>query len=177
MTIRAPRAARWVALFSIAVLAAPTYGQMAGEPARITYHVQVTDLTTDRFQVRVHVHEPLAPENAILQFASTAPGTYQVMDVGRYVENLRATDADRNEVPVERVSTNQWRLSDPTRVREISYSIAETWDTPQSEHPIYPMAGTSMEADHVLFNAHAVVPMIAGLQDAPVRLDLGAPRD
>ena len=172
MTTRFPRALR-AALFLALLAAAPASGQ--SDPT-LTYHVQVMDRGSDRFQVRFHV-EGLRPEHATVQFASTAPGTYQVMDVGRFVENLTATDAAGNAVPVERVSTNQWRLSDPTRVREIRYSIAETWDTPVEEHPVYPMAGTSMEADHVLFNAHAVVPMIAGLQDAPVRLDLGAPRD
>jgi predicted metalloprotease with PDZ domain len=171
MSLRFARAV--LVILAATILAAPTAAQTASEPTRITYHVQVTDLTTDRFQVRLHVHEPLAPENAILQFASTAPGTYQVMDVGRFVENLRATDVQGNEIPVERISTNQWRISDPASVSEVSYAIAETWDTAVQEHPIYPMAGTSIEADHVLFNAHAVIALPQGLQDAPLRLDLG----
>jgi predicted metalloprotease with PDZ domain len=175
MTPVLARIFRWAMLFT-AVLAAPVYGQMAEHVPTLTYHVQVTDRSADRFQVRFHV-EDLAPEHAILQFASTAPGTYQVMDIGRFVHDLHATDSAGREVSVERVSTNQWRISDPTRVREIAYTVSETWDTSVEEHPIYPMAGTSMEADHVLFNAHAVVPFLQGLQDAPVRLDFGAPRD
>ncbi len=146
--------------------------------ARITYHVQVTDqdINVDRFRVRIHVTgEPLGPDNDVLQFASTAPGTYQIMDIGRFVEDLRAVDRDGNEIPMEQISTNQWRIGDPTRLREVSYSMAETWDTTVTEHRIYPMAGTSIEADHVLFNAQAVVPFFAALQDAPVRLDLGLP--
>src|SRR5688500_13355999 len=90
MTIRFPRAPR-VALLLLALVAAPARGQMAATPT-LTYHVQVMDRGSDRFQVRFHV-EGLGPEHDVLQFASTAPGTYQVMDVGRYVENLRATDA------------------------------------------------------------------------------------
>jgi predicted metalloprotease with PDZ domain len=173
MSLRFPRAA--LILLAVTVLATPAAAQTASEDARITYHVQVTDqdIAADRFRVRLHLHAPLGPENAILQFASTAPGTYQVMDVGRFVENLHAYDAQRNEIPVEQVSTNQWRIGDPTRVSEVSYEVAETWDKPVEEHRIYPMAGTSIEADHMLFNAHAVLAFPQGLQDVPVRLDLG----
>ena len=91
----------------------------------------------------------LRPENAIYQFASTAPGTYQVMNIGRFVKRFEAFDAQGRRVPVEQVSVNQWRLSDPARVRTIRYTVAETWDSPL-DHPIYMMCGTSIEADHVL---------------------------
>ena len=54
----------------------------------------------------------LRTENAIYQFASTAPGTYQVMNIGRYVKALRGVRREGRAVPVEQVSVNQWRLSD-----------------------------------------------------------------
>ncbi|CAN5847844.1 peptidase M61 [soil metagenome] len=140
----------------------------------LTYHVGLDDAVSDRFRVRLTV-EGLPAGSDVLQFAATAPGTYQVMDIGRYVQGLRATGADGSEIPVERVSTNQWRIASPSDVREIAYTVAETWDTAVEEHPVYPMAGTSIEADHVLFNAHAVLGFPAGMQDAPVRLDLDLP--
>jgi predicted metalloprotease with PDZ domain len=172
MSFRSSRIA--FALLAVACFAGPAAAQM--EEPRITYHVQVTDadIASDRFRVRIHVTgEKLGPENAVLQFAATAPGTYQVMDVGRFVENLQAKDTDWKDMPVERISTNQWRISDPARLREVSYEIAETWDTAVTENRIYPMAGTSIEADHVLFNAHAVLGYFQGLQDEPTRLDFG----
>lgn len=168
-----------LAILALALfLPALAHGQMAADEPRITYHVQVTgaDFAADAFRVRIHVTgEPLGAGNAILQFASTAPGTYQVMDVGRFVRDLVAFDREGAPLAVERVSTNQWRVSDPARLGEVRYTIAETWDTTVEEHPIYPMAGTSIEPDHVLFNAHAVIPHVQGLQDAPTRLDFGVP--
>ena len=145
----------------------------SGSP-ELTYHVDVRERGDDRFLVRLMV-DGLPDGSDVLQFAATAPGTYQVMDVGRFVEGLRVTDGAGNEIPIEQVSTNQWRVSSPAEVREISYRIAETWDTPVEEHPVYPMAGTSMEVDHVLFNAHAVLGFPAGLQDAPIRLEFSVP--
>jgi predicted metalloprotease with PDZ domain len=37
------------------------------------------------------------------------------------------------------------------------------------------MAGTSIEADHVLFNAHAVLGFPTGMQDTPIRLEFDVP--
>ena len=116
----------------------------------------------------------LGPGNAIYQFASTAPGTYQVMNIGRYVKRFEAFDAAGRPVPVKQESVNQWRLSDPTRVRTIRYAVTETWDSPL-DHPIYMMCGTTIEQDHVLLNPHAVIGYPEGLQTAPVHLRLAYP--
>ena len=85
----------------------------------------------------------LRPENAIYQFASTAPGTYQVMDIGRYVRDFEALDARGQPVPTERVSVNQWRLRAPARVRTIRYGWPRP-GTPRCEHQVYLMCGTSL---------------------------------
>ena len=154
--------------------APPVLGQAAEGAEVLSYEVDLNDRADDLFHVRMYV-SGLGPDNAILQFASTAPGTYQVMDIGRYVNALQAFTSSGTEIYAERVSPNQWRLSDPSAVAEIRYSIAETWDTPVDEHPVYPMAGTSIEDDHVLINAHAVFPFPTGMQDAPIELRLAYP--
>jgi predicted metalloprotease with PDZ domain len=165
---------RSLALVSTLLGLAITAGAQGTAPLGLTYHVDVRDRAEDRFQVRLTV-DGLPAESDVLQFAATAPGTYQVMDIGRFVGGLRATGADGSDIPVEKISTNQWRIASPADVREISYTIAETWDTPVEEHTVYPMAGTSIESDHVLFNAHAVLGFPTGMQDAPIRLELRVP--
>jgi predicted metalloprotease with PDZ domain len=80
-----------------------------------------------------------------------------------------------SESPRINFSTNQFEIRDVTRVREIRYTIGETWDTEISEHRIYPMAGTSIEEDWVLINAHAVFGFPTGMQDAPIRVRLSYP--
>ena len=125
-------------------------------PPVLTYAVDLTHRADDQFRVTLAV-SGLTSANAVYQFASTAPGTYQVMDIGRYVREFEALDAAGKPVPTERVSVNQWRLSDPARVRTIRYRMAETWDTPVTEHQVYLMCGTSLEADHALINPHAVI--------------------
>jgi predicted metalloprotease with PDZ domain len=97
------------------------------------------------------------------------------MNVGRFVRSFEAADASGRPVPVEQVSINQWKLSDPAKVRTIRYRVAETWDTPVDQDPIYLMCGTSIEGDHVLINPHDVIGYPAGLQANPVHLRLQYP--
>jgi predicted metalloprotease with PDZ domain len=149
-------------------------GPVAAQRPSLTYTVDLTRRAEDLFRVNLSV-KGLAPENAVYQFASTAPGTYQVMDIGRYVRSFEALDARGKRVSAERVSVNQWRLSDAPRVRTIRYTIAETWDTPVQEHPIYLMCGSSLERDNVLINPHAIIGYPTGLQADSIRLRLVYP--
>ena len=170
------RRSRWSWILVASLLGtAPLGAQPAGkDPTTLQYSIDLNRRAGDRFHASLTV-DGLASGNAVLQFASTAPGTYQVMDIGRFVDSLRAVDASGAEIPVERLDTNQWRISDPDRVRAVTWTVADTWDAVVQENRVYPMAGTSIEDDHVLFNAHAVLPFPTGLQDAPVELALVVP--
>jgi predicted metalloprotease with PDZ domain len=149
-------------------------GSGAAQRSPIGYAIDVTDRADDQFKVTAWV-SGLSPDNAVYQFAATAPGTYQVMDIGRFVRSFEAFDAAGTPVPVERVSVNQWKLGDAPRVRTIRYSIAETWDTKVDRHEVYLMCGTSMEQDHVLINPHAVIGYPTGMQARPIRLRVRYP--
>jgi predicted metalloprotease with PDZ domain len=140
-------------------------------PLAYTIDVRPND---DLFHVELAV-TGVKKANAVYQFAATAPGTYQVMDIGRFVRSFEAFDAAGKALPVRKEGINQWRLEQPTKTRRIRYTIAETWDTPLNEHPVYRMCGTSIEADHVLFNAHCVVGYFTGQQARPLRLQFEKP--
>jgi predicted metalloprotease with PDZ domain len=149
---------------------APAAGQTT------SYEVDLLDRADDRFKVVVEL-QGLGAADSIFQFAATAPGTYQIMDIGRYVERFAAFGADGRAVATDKVSTNQWRLSDPAQVRTVRYAIAETWDTPVEEHVPYLMCGTSIEADNVLVSPHAVFGYPARRQGHPVRVRFRRPDD
>ena len=149
-------------------------GTAAAQGSPIGYSIDVTNRADDQFKVTAWV-SGLTPDNAVYQFAATAPGTYQVMNIGRFVRSFEAFDAAGSPVPVEQVSVNQWKLGDAPRVRTIRYSIAETWDTKVDRHQVYLMCGTSMERDHVLINPHAVIGYPTGMQARPIRLRIKYP--
>jgi predicted metalloprotease with PDZ domain len=160
--------------FATLALLTALAGPAAGQHSALGYAIDLNDRADDSFKVTAWVGG-LTDANAIYQFAATAPGTYQVMDIGRYVRRFEAFDAAGQAVPVERVSVNQWKLSDPARVRTLRYAISETWDTPVDQHQVYLMCGTSIERDHVLINPHAVIGYPSGMQARPIRLRLAYP--
>jgi len=140
----------------------------------IDYSINLNDRSNDTFKVTLNVNN-LSQENAIFQFAATAPGTYKVMDIGRFVSNYEAFDKAGKSIPVKKVSVNQYELSNPEKIRKITYEIAETFDTPVKENSIYLMCGTSIEDDHVLINGQAVFGYFSGKQAEPIRVELNYP--
>jgi predicted metalloprotease with PDZ domain len=162
-----------IGIVTLILLLGPTQASPA-QHSPLGYAIDLDDRADDRFNVTAWV-SGLREANAIYQFAATAPGTYQVMDIGRFVRSFEAFDVNGRPLPVERVSVNQWKLGEPARVRVLRYSIAETWDTPVKRNEIYLMCGTSMEQDHVLINPHAVIGYPTGMQARPIRLRIGYP--
>lgn len=148
--------------------------QLSANAQKLVYEIDVSDL--DRyFRVELQIDGKLGAKNDIYQFASTAPGTYQIMDLGRFVRNFKAFDKDGKKIPVEKVSTNQYQISQPKKVKSITYEIAETWDTPVNEHAIYRMCGSSLERDHALINPHCVIGFPSGMQSKPIALSFKYP--
>lgn len=146
----------------------------AGTDGALFYEVDLTDRSDDSFKVTLFVND-LKEENAIYQFASTAPGTYQVMDIGRFVRNFTVYDKSGNEIGAEQVTTNQWKITTPEKAAKITYRVLETWDTAVDSNRIYPMAGTSLEDDHAVINGQAVFGYPTGMQKRALKINIKYP--
>lgn len=130
----------------------------------IFYDINLNDRTGDSFKVQVFL-EGLTDANAVFQFAVTAPGTYAPLNFGNYVNNFKAYDENYKSLSVSKISTNQWRLNEPSKTAIIEYDIRETWDEPNPVDFIYKMGGTSIENDHSLINTFAVLGYPTGLKE------------
>ncbi len=144
--------------------------------AQHKFYVNLNDRSDDLFKVTL-IPGKLTDQNNIYQFAATAPGTYQIMNIGRYVRSFKAYDKNENEIPTKQLSVNQWEISDPTVTTKIVYTIAETFDTQLDKDPVYPMCGSSLEDDHVLINGQTVFGYFHGMQKYPIEIKLNYPTD
>ena len=144
--------------------------------AQQKFFVNLNDRADDLFKVTL-IPSNLTDENKIFQFASTAPGTYQLMDIGRYVRTFKAIDETGNEIASRQISTNQWEIEEPAKVKKIYYTIAETWDTPVDKNMVYAMSGTSLENDHAVINGQAVFGYFHGKQKDSIYIKLDYPND
>lgn len=144
--------------------------------AQQKFYVNLNDRADDLFKVTL-IPDKLSEQNKIFQFASTAPGTYQIMDIGRFVRSFKAFDINGDEISTKVLSQNQWEISDPVNVKKIVYTIAETWDTKVEKNSVYAMSGTSLENDHAVINGQAVFGYFHGKQKDPVYIKLEYPKE
>ncbi len=161
-------------IFGFFVAASLAYAQ------DLHYTVNLNDRTEDTFKVSLQIDTKLSAENQIFQFAATAPGTYQIMDMGRYVSDFRAFDKKDREIITEQLGTNQFKITNINKikkVKKITYNIAETWDTKVEENVIYKMCGSSIEDDNVLINGQTVFGYFSGMQAAPMTIKLEYPAE
>ncbi|MDN4164568.1 peptidase [Cytophagales bacterium LB-30] len=149
---------------------------LAGGTKPVTFTIDMTGPSTDTFLIEVLVHK-LSEENKVFQFASTAPGTYQIMDIGRFVSNFKAYDKKGKAIEVKQLSVNQFELAQPSKVARITYAVAETFDTQVKENMIYRMAGSSLEKDHALINTHCMLGYFHGMQEADMLIGLKYPAE
>lgn len=138
------------------------------------YKIDLTDRSDDTFKVKLYV-QGLTADNKIYQFPATVPGVYATYNIGRYVADFRAYDANEQPLPVSHISINQWQLDNPIATRRIEFEIKETFDTSVTENPVHLMAGTSIEDDHVLLNLFDVVGYPTGLKERDFYLKLEYP--
>lgn len=144
--------------------------------AQHKFYVNLNDRSDDLFKVTL-LPEKLTELNNTYNFAATAPGTYQVMDIGRFVRSFKAFDKNGGEIAVNNISTNQWEISNPSLVNKIYYEVAETWDTKVEENPVYAMGGSSLENDHAAINGQCVFGYFSGMQKYPVEIKLEYPNE
>ncbi|MFB3057620.1 MAG: peptidase, partial [Ignavibacteriaceae bacterium] len=104
----------------------------------IVYNLDVTNHQDDLFHVTVSV-SGLSQENNVYNFASTTPGTYSIMNFGRFVKSFNAYDEEGNELSTERLSTNRWEINHAENLSKLVYDVEDTFDAEYTEHKVFPM--------------------------------------
>ena len=79
--------------------------------AEISYEINLLNTQDDLFLVTVYA-DGLTEDNNIYNLPSTVPGTYSLLDFGRFVKSFSAFDKEGNELTVDHISTNRWEISE-----------------------------------------------------------------
>jgi predicted metalloprotease with PDZ domain len=140
------------------------------------FYIDLNDRSTNVFTVSLEP-DKLTDKNNIYQFAATAPGTYQTMDIGRYVKSFKAFDGSGNEIDTKHISVNQWSLTSPDKIKKIVYQVSDTWNTHVDSNYIYQMGGTTIEKNDVLINGQCVFGYFEGMQSYPIKVKIDYPKD
>ncbi len=156
---------------SIIYLVVVSTGFASSDTPQVTFEVNVLNYQDDLFHVTVYA-EGLNEENNIYNLPSTVPGTYDLLDFGRFVKSFTAYDENGNEIEVDHISTNRWQISDIDKLSKIKYDIEDTFDAEITENNVIPMGGTGINKDFIMLNTFGVVGFFEGLQSLPVKMKL-----
>lgn len=141
--------------------------------AQKTSFVYEVDFTNknDAFNVTLTVPQ-LSENDAVYSFVSYAPGVHQPLDFGRFVKLFKVYDKAGNELLTNKISTNDFRILEPTKVSKIIYEIDDSFDMSTAYHPIYPMSGTGINDDYIILNTHGVFGYFKNLKNDPIKLKI-----
>jgi predicted metalloprotease with PDZ domain len=138
------------------------------------YRIDLTNRVDDKFRVSFFT-EGLTSANSIFQFPVTVPGTYRILDFGRFISDFKVYDENNNQLNATRINNGQWEFESPEDVYRIEIEIYETWDTPVEENQIFKMSGTSLEDNHALLNMFGILGYPTGLKDRNFYIELVYP--
>ncbi len=140
------------------------------------YEVDLNRRDQDSFFVCLRV-DGLKADTVIFQFAATAPGTYSVMDVGRFTGSFQAWAKDGAVLPVYRRGSNQYVIGGACRLERVTYSVEDSYDTSIGEHPVGSMSGSNIESDNVVINGQMVFGYFHGHQSDPIEVTFRYPSE
>ncbi len=103
------------------------------------------------------------------------PGTYDVHNYGRFVNNFKAWDASGQELKVRKIDMNRWMIHKAKKLYKITYDVDDTYDYPEKTG-IFEPAGTTLEDSVYLLNNFGFVGYLKDFKNKPFRLQVEKPK-
>ncbi len=90
-------------------------------------------------------------DTAFFNFPMTIPGTYAVLDYGRYISKLKAFDSKGTALKVSKKGNNTFVILPGNDVASITYMVDDSWEEKNKKTKIFEPAGTGFEANHYFY--------------------------
>lgn len=146
------------------------------EPLKLAYEIDITKIESDSFYVTLSV-KGIKSDSIIFQFAVAAPGTYSILDAGRFVGDLNAFDNQGKRLSIKRININQIIIYNSSDLRKIVYAVDDTYDKQNNNKYVMSCHGTNIEYDNAVFNAQVVCGYFLGHQNNPINIKFIYPKD
>jgi len=169
-------------LFFLYVFLAFLYGcgtsksVLSADKAVVVTTIDLVNVTNDRVSVTIN---PGSFSNQKISFfiPKTVPGTYSEDDYGQYIQDLKAIDYQGNELLVTSIGTNEWNISNATKLDKITYYATDTYDNEgELSDPVFSPSGTNILKDkNFVLNLHGFVGYFEGLKEIPYEIIVSSP--
>lgn len=139
------------------------------------YKIDLNAVDNDEIKVELDVPVNITADEMTFLFPRIIPGTYEVHNFGRFVNQLKAYDKRGNELEVDRKDRNTWVIKSAKRLEKITYMVEDTWDSEQ-QNVVFEPAGTNIMAkQHFVLNHNGFFGFFKGYEKLPFRIEIDRP--
>jgi len=140
--------------------------------------IDLTSIIEDKAPVTINPGR-ITSETVTYRLPRVVQGTYSVSDFGKYIDGFKALGYNGEELPVEKIDTNSWTISNAAKLDKIEYLVNDTFDTEINggiggDAPFSP-AGTNIESTNYVLNLHGFIGYFDSLKNNQYKLDVNAP--
>ena len=141
------------------------------------YSIDISKVANDEIKVLLKV-PTLKSEPVTFCFPAMVPGTYSVYDFGRFVKDLKVKGKNKEIISFTKININEYKVSDGSKIEEISYSVEDSWDTKDTGEVIFEPAGTKFNhGKHFILNNQGVFGYFKGLEKTPIEIEVVKPEN
>ena len=153
-------------------------GMLSAAWAQQTYQYSIDLNQVENDQLKVTLKTPAVSDSTVeFHLPKIVPGTYSISDFGRFASDFKAYDTQGNELPVEKLTDNRWKISEATGLAQISYTLDDTYDTDLG-NVIFEPSGTNFEASkNFVLNTHGIFGYLQGHKDQPFEISVTRPEN
>ena len=144
---------------------------------RYHFSVDLTKCQKDKLQIEL-IAPDITSSEIIYRLPKIVPGTYEILNFGRFVSEFKATDSAGIELKVEKTDLNGWKIFRAEDLHRITYEVEDSWDTEIKEPYIFEPAGSNFEVGkNFLLNTHCLFGYFENMTGIPYRIDVTHPAE
>lgn len=141
------------------------------------FSVDLTKCVKDKLLVELITPE-INSSTVIYRIPKIVPGTYEILNFGRFVSNFKAFDSLGNEMQIEKPDVNSWKITNALSLKKISYEVEDTWDTEIKEPYVFEPAGSNFEAGkNFVLNSHCLFGYFDEMKLIPYKINITRPSE
>ncbi len=158
-----------ILFFALCFLAAATAQN------QYTFSLDLTACKDDILRVELIVPK-INTKEIVYHIPKIVPGTYEIYNFGRFISDFHALDVSGNELFVDRLDINSWKITDADKLAKIVYNVEDSWDTSDRASFVFEPAGSNFEeSKNFVLNTHCLFGYIDGMIRIPYEVNIKYP--
>lgn len=150
-----------------------TLNVFAGD--KYQFSVDLTKCFKDKLLIEL-ISPEIKTSEIIYRLPKIVPGTYEILNFGRFVSNLKAMDSNGKELSVEKLDLNSWKITEATKLYKLTYEVEDSWDTEVKEPYVFEPAGSNFEVGkNFVLNTHCLFGYFEGMIKNPYEINITRP--